>query len=797
MGYLGLERAREGASWNQTTLQSLELIGEILSQFLQRVENERAFKESEENFRAVFESSQDPLIIMDLQGNITWVNEALKAITGYSRKTLGDMFDKIVKEDVPKVRAAWDALKARETRSIQDLDVRFYHASRRVLYLKVSIVYIERLGHARYFLSAHDITSLKESEALIKQSQERYLNLFENMRDGVAIYQSINDGADFIIKDLNKVAERIDAVSKVNVIGKTVREAFPGAETSGILSAFQRVYREGKPVEIGPVLYQDARITGWREYYIYMLSNGEIVAMFSDISEKIAFQEKIQKAEALVRKSEEKYRLITESINDMISLVTREFKFEFINESVGRVLGYRPEELMGISRLGLFHPDDVKKVLEILASIRGNGTSETVFEARLRHKNGNYVWFETKTRKIQLDNETKLLFVSRDITSRKLAEAKLKESEARYRIMMENASDLVALLDDKFFFEYVNQNQLNILGHERENLIGKSLFDFIHPGDIECNIESFMCDFIAGNAIGEYRLQHKDGHYVWFEGKGSTFIDDRGDRKILLFSRDVSESKKLKDELIRLNKELEHRVEERTLELKAAQEKLVRQEKLAVAGRIAGTISHELRNPLGAINNSIYFLNLKMPEADEKVKKHLMNIQNEVDRATRIITDLLDFTRIKQPEFVTGDVVPVIKNALSHVAIPPGINTRFEIDPASVHIKLDPGLLQQAFINIITNAIQAMPQGGTLAIMLSTNEESVIIRFQDSGVGISKENMKLIFEPLFSTKKTGIGLGLSLVKDIVENHGGKISVESEVNHGTCFEIMLPLKHQPS
>ncbi len=795
-GYFGLERARdEGRRWDQTTLQAIDLLGEILSQLLQRVRHEKAFRESEANFRAMVESSYDPLFIINNQSSVVWTNEALYRVTGYTRETLGNLFEKILEEDLPTVMNAWDAVYAGNMQSVQDLDVRFYHITHRVLFMKVSIVRTERSGTAFFFLSAHDITSLKESELLIRQSQERYINLFDKMHNGVAIYEPINDGADFVIKDFNKAAEQIENIQKKDILGKKVTDVFPGIEKSGILSAFQKVYHQGMPVEIGPTFYSDPRISSWRENFIYRLSSGELVTVYSDITEKIIAQEKIQQAEAQVRQSEEKYRLITEDSNDLISIVTREFKIEYINESVFRLLGYRAEELVGKSRLGLVHPDDIKKVLDVLAGFRGNDSSEAIIEARLRHKNGEFIWFETKTRKIMYEGEKRLLFVSRDITTRKKTEAQLQESESRYRIMLENASDMVSLLDENMYYEFVNQNQLKLLGYEQNEIIGKSVVEFIHPGDLGCSIEEFMCSFLKGVGCGEYRLTHKDGHNIWFETKGTTYFDNYGRRKTLLLSRDISESKRMKDELMIMNQELELRVEERTRELQNAQERLIRHEKLAAAGKIAGTISHELRNPLGAISNSIYFLNMKLSEADEKVRKHIDNIQNEVERARRIITELLDFTRIKQPDFVTGDIVPIVKIALAQVTIPPGINTRFESHPASIPIKMDPALLQQAFINIITNAVQAMPQGGSLAITLSVNEDRVIIRFQDSGVGIPKENMNLIFEPLFSTKKAGIGLGLSLVKDIVEKHEGNITVESEVNQGTTFLFSFPFKPQ--
>ena len=219
---------------------------------------------------------------------------------------------------------------------------------------------------------------------------------------------------------------------------------------------------------------------------------------------------------------------------------------------------------------------------------------------------------------------------------------------------------------------------------------------------------------------------------------------------------------------------------------------MVQQEKFAAAGKIANIISHEIRNPLGAITNALYFLHMKIPATDEKITKNLDIIQASVDHARQIVSDLLEFTRIKQPNFVSCDIPDFINDVIEKAAIPDSVSVqrRFEANFSAV---IDPGLLRQALLNLVTNAIQAMPEGGTLEIDTLTEGDTFRIDVRDTGTGIPDDVKLRLFEVLFTTKVHGIGLGLPLVKEIVAKHSGTVSFESEMGTGQCFTIQLPLQ----
>ncbi len=252
---------------------------------------------------------------------------------------------------------------------------------------------------------------------------------------------------------------------------------------------------------------------------------------------------------------------------------------------------------------------------------------------------------------------------------------------------------------------------------------------------------------------------------------------------------------------------LEEMVEQRTQELREAQGQLIRREKLAVLGQLAGGVGHELRNPLGAIKNAVYLLNMILEEPELEVREALEIVEQEVGTCDSIIRSLLDFARTKAPVRREVGVNDILRAALVRITIPEDIEMMTQLDETVPIILADPDQLVQAFGNIILNGIQAMPEGGRLLVKTArlsspkTSEVSekpprsgwVAVSFADTGVGIPEENLEKLFEPLFTTKAKGVGLGLALVKTLVEVNGGSVEVESEVGKGSTFTVRLPTR----
>jgi signal transduction histidine kinase len=256
---------------------------------------------------------------------------------------------------------------------------------------------------------------------------------------------------------------------------------------------------------------------------------------------------------------------------------------------------------------------------------------------------------------------------------------------------------------------------------------------------------------------------------------------------------------------------LEQMVAERTRELREAQEQLVRKEKLAVLGQMAGSVGHELRNPLAVIKGAVYYLKLVQPDADDKVKEYLDRIESETHNADKIISDLLDFSRIKSVDMEPVAVSDLVLRALERFPAPENVRVKLNLPENLPKIYVDLRQMIQVLGNLMVNACQAMistPLRGQassttalvetkLTISAALEGDTMKIVVQDTGVGISSENMNKLFEPLFTTKAKGIGLGLAVSKKLTEANGGRIEVESEPDKGSTFTLWLPCYSLPN
>ncbi len=238
--------------------------------------------------------------------------------------------------------------------------------------------------------------------------------------------------------------------------------------------------------------------------------------------------------------------------------------------------------------------------------------------------------------------------------------------------------------------------------------------------------------------------------------------------------------------------QLEEEVTNRTRELSETQQQLVRSERLAALGELAGGVSHELRNPLGAIKNAAYFLKMTLDQSDSEVRETLGILEQEANTAEGIITSLLDYARARPPTRRKVNVNEIVRQALSRAEIPGSITVVDNLDNSLPPLMADPAQLLQAFSNIILNAVEAMPDGGQLTLRSEAQrDDRTAVSFADDGVGIAPEDRDKLFEPLFTSRAKGIGLGLSITRTLVEGHGGSVEVESAIGRGSKFTVLLP------
>jgi len=260
--------------------------------------------------------------------------------------------------------------------------------------------------------------------------------------------------------------------------------------------------------------------------------------------------------------------------------------------------------------------------------------------------------------------------------------------------------------------------------------------------------------------------------------------------------KELTERKKAEEKLKEYSENLEEIVEERTKELRDAQEQLVRSEKLAILGQLAGGVGHELRNPLGSIKNAAYFLKMALEKPEPEVKETLEILNKEVATSEHIISSLLDFARPKPPTRHKVEINHLLQETLSRTTVPENIKVVSKLDKSLPQILADPEQLSQVFRNLILNALQTMSDGGQLEIRAEVSPPAqVAISFADTGVGIPEDNLEKLFEPLFTTRAKGIGLGLAITKTLVKGHKGTIEVQSKLGKGSIFTVRLPLEEK--
>lgn len=257
-----------------------------------------------------------------------------------------------------------------------------------------------------------------------------------------------------------------------------------------------------------------------------------------------------------------------------------------------------------------------------------------------------------------------------------------------------------------------------------------------------------------------------------------------------LLIRDLNETR----EQLKVDAELlESKVEERTKELRESQKQLLKAQRLVAMGELARMVGHDLRNPLTGIAGAAYYLRSKLSsKKDRKIKEMLRLIEQDIDYSNKIINDLLEYSGDIPLELSRFALEPILREALSLAKVPKKIKVTCSTKQCPM-MKADVEKMKRVFVNIIKNAVDAMPSGGRLGIKSKESEGYAEISFSDTGYGIPEDGLMKIWVPLFTTKAKGMGLGLSICKRIVEAHGGTISVRSEVGKGTTFTVKTAIK----
>jgi PAS domain S-box-containing protein len=384
-----------------------------------------------------------------------------------------------------------------------------------------------------------------------------------------------------------------------------------------------------------------------------------------------------------------------------------------------------------------------------------------------------------------------LVAVNRDITDRVWSEQALHQNEEKYRNLFHYSNDGIVLHSPEGSIIDVNQMALNQFGYTAEEILSLNVSDLHPPEASQAARKALEGISQDGYTRFEIEFRAKSGRAFPAEVSSSSF-EIAGEPVIQAIIRDTTERVRAEEALKDYSERLEELVAQRTQELYEAQEQLVRRERLAVLGQLAGGLGHELRGPLGTIAAAAYYLSSVLEPSEPETVEAFEILEQEVATAEGIISSLLDYAGVKPPDLTQVELATLIQKVLDGSAVPANVEIVSQVGEAEPLIWADPDQLERVFGNLIRNAIQAMPDGGVLTIAFDhPNCDWDLVSFSDTGVGIPSENLSMVFEPLFTTKAKGIGLGLALAKTLIAGHRGKILVESEVGRGTTFTVELP------
>jgi PAS domain S-box-containing protein len=377
-----------------------------------------------------------------------------------------------------------------------------------------------------------------------------------------------------------------------------------------------------------------------------------------------------------------------------------------------------------------------------------------------------------------------------DITELKQAEAaleksrqELRDSEASFRAVVEQAGDAFFLIDTKTArFKQVNNQACKALGYSHEELITLSVPDVDRAFPIE-KFTNLIESLAMGDTVTiETTLIRKDATIFPAEIR-TGLVETNAETYLLALVRDVTERKQAE------------------AELRVLQRDLIRNERLATLGQLTATVSHELRNPLGAMRPSLYLLQKRLPTDDERLIAAFERLDRNIDRCDQIIDQMLDFTRIQGIDRQTLELDAWITEELKEMEIPDGIDVKCELGLTNREFSFDPERLRRALINVYDNACQAMLEDSALAtesidgqllIKTRANDQRIEIVVSDTGPGIPEDVLPRIFEPLYSTRGFGVGLGLATVQQALQQHDGDIEVLTGEGRGTSMVLWLPL-----
>lgn len=822
----------------------------LIQDITERKQTEEALRKSEEQFRSVIEQAPFGMVIIrNRDGAILFQNERFTQLFGYTNADIPNIQDWWQKAypDADYRRAVmeeWNA--AMETAMREGADIGGKELNIICKNGAARVVEITGIVIGENFLATFtDITERKQAEEALRENQE----LFSLYLLHSPIYTYIKEvtPTESRVVQASENFYKMIGISSQEMLGKNMTELFPPDFAAKITADDWDV------VSRGDVLKLDENLNG-RNYitikFPISLSGKKMLAGYTiDITERVQAEEVAHRMAdrwaILYRAGEEisasldseqvfqaVYRAVRQVMpcedfliclyDEVHNLMGGEFILENGNRmaaepypadrGLGGHIVYTGQVVllnspMQISASGIkFMPYGSGVVTSSVLAVPMQLKAKTIgmISAQSYHSDAyttdDQEWLEILAGHAATAIENASLFkqAQMEIAERKLSEEALGESEQKYRRIVETSIEGIISLYKDGRITFINQQMAAMLGYSIDEMLGKKFESFLPEDQLSDHYAQMELRLQGKSSVYERCLLGKDGrrHWVLVSGKAILNMDGEPEGSFGMVT-DITDRKQAEENIQKLNAELEKRVEERTRELRDAQEQLVRHEKLAVLGQMASSVGHELRNPLAVITSAIYYLKLVQPDADAKIKQYLGIIDQEVRNSDKIITDLLDFARIKSVDREAVSVSGLIGQTLERFPVPPPITVTLDIPSDLPQVFVDPRQMVQVLGNLTVNACQAMTSAGMLnngqlSLHSHVQNDMIIIMVKDTGMGISPENMNKLFEPLFTTKTKGIGLGLAVSRKLIEANGGRIEVQSEAGVGSVFTVYLPI-----
>lgn len=644
--------------------------------------------------------------------------------------------------------------------------------------IKGKLLYDENREPIRVVGSVSNITSLKLAQSMLRESEAKYKLISEHSKDCICL-QSVSGEFVFV----SPSSKDILGYEPSEILSLDIRDIITKTYLSQVTKAMQKIIKnEESSITIVYEAYHKEGYVVWLESTGGAILNdsGDVLYLQTstrNVTERILAEEKL-------KESEERYKLITENSQDVVSLMDLEGNYVFITPSVKETLGYDPMDVIGKNTLDFIHPDDRKMIKNGLKASVKEKRKESKAIFRWKHRNGEYRWIESGGGVI-LDDQGEPIYIRAnkfDITEKLKTEEKLKVQEEKYKLVSENSGDVIGLhkIDGELFF--ISPSCKRLLGYSEKELEGTNPLALIRPEH-----RAVITQTIEQTAVTHgkdvkmtYEIQNKDGSWLWVETSLTAILNKQKKVDLLQSStRDISERIEALEKERQVNK------------LKSS---------------FISMASHEFRTPLTTIQSSnelisMYIDNSNEP-TDQKLSKHVSRIRTELERLNSLLKDVftlgrLDVGKTKLNKEYTS-LINIIKQVIQEIKIPyPDRNVQLITKGKEKQVSLDSQLISHAVSNLINNALKYSEGKGDPVITVEYAKSEVIITVKDNGIGIPKKDQKELFESFSRASNVGdiegTGLGLVIVKQFIEMHNGKIELNSDAGKGSEFVVVLPMK----